>query len=286
LAEEYLFKGRVLNRSIGNNVVLLCYDLLAKLNKEHIPPDDGYYIATDVGLIIRDVVHGSKWDISISGVKTSTGIIVAQINLTDKSRLDALKLLLYIANSNPKNEVYHFYMRGDELNFGQLPTYNGGDAVLSIDETNVIGTPKISYKGSEYYNCCTVVGADNIRSYYPGTTDDNGVMISDFPDEAEHKLISDNSIANKDVGYQIARGFVKSHNVIDEPIINVTVSVDRIDYFQGQPIDVDLISYGIFGQHVIKSIKYIIGPGSKIMATFKLSNIKEATAGTLIKRLG
>lgn len=84
------------------------YDKLALLNQEYITEEyQAEWRDTDVGVIIRAIVADSKWAPDANFIRTDTGVIIEHLNFRWKSRLEAIKRLVELANSDKKRYVLY-----------------------------------------------------------------------------------------------------------------------------------------------------------------------------------
>ncbi|MFA5216851.1 hypothetical protein [Sulfuricurvum sp.] len=279
--DDRIFKGNVLTTKITpKSVQFACYDVLQALNNEHIPPNEGKYAGTDAGAIIKDIISNSGHDIDSGGIDIETGVIVDSIDLTDKSRLEAIKLLLYLViGGNDDGTIYHIYVKNDSVIFAPLPDYENQEPAVTLTDAEITDL-SVEIDGSYYFDCATVVGANGVRAYYPGKLDPENNPIPDFPDNPRHKNISDTSLIGVDACYQVARGWVRAHNEIPKKI-TVKFVPDRFDYFPGQTVEIDSARYNAYGNFILRELAWTY-ERKKTMA-FTLSSVEVLKPTTYIK---
>ena len=137
--------------------------------------------------------------------------------------------------------------------FNEEPAYllNDDGSNNGIKITNVT----TQEDGSSYYNCATCKGAGGVRAYYPGTENPQGGMEPNFPSNPVHKLINETSLQSLSSCYQVARGWVRTHNVV--PIkISTSFVPTRYDFFPGQLIEIDSSKYKAYGKYVLRDFDW------------------------------
>ena len=276
---DLIFKGKAITTNTGKTFSVKCYDPLQKLNGEHIPPNEGVWAATDAGAIIRDIISNSGHNLKAGGPSV-TGVIIDEIDLTDKSRLMAIKLLMSIVNGDPEVATYHLYTKVDEIIFAPVPEYLNDEPAITLNEDDLVkDSVKRTADGLSYFNCATCIGEDSdgneIRGYYPGELTPNKDMIPDWPVNPVHKVISSHkkSLKSVSVCYQVARGFIKSHNEVPEQITVGVISPDRFDLFPGQEAFVDAFKLGVYGSYRMSNINWSISGGNNRSMSLTLSKI-------------
>ena len=274
---DLIFKGNVLKVKTGKTITVKCYDVLEKLNKEHIPPNEGVYAGTDAGAIIKDILNNSGNSIQ-SSVNINTGYIVDEVDFTDKSRLDSIKLLIEMVNGSEDAKTFQIYTKSGVVRFDEIPDYTNDEPAITLTDEDVTNI-SVNEDGNAYYNCCTVVG-DGVRAYYPGTVNPNGGAEPDFPDDPRHKQITSNSLKGTADCYNIARGFVIGHRDIPL-IISVSFVPNRFDFFSGQLIELDVFKYRAYGKYRLKNIKWSYSLQKSM--TFILSAVEIPKLTTYIK---
>ena len=271
--EDLIFKGTVLRVTTGSTVTVKCYDILEKINKEHIPINEGTYTATDAGAIIKDILNNSGNSVE-SSVNISTGYIVPEIDLTDESRLDAIKLLISMINGSEDTKTYHLYTKNDKVIFDELPDYINDEPAITLTDDDITSITT-SEDGNSYYNCATCVG-DDVRAYYPGTINPAGGTEPNFPSNPRHKLISSNSLKSVADCYNVARGFVISHKDIPKQI-SLSFKPDRYDFFPGQLIQVDSYKYNAYGKYRLRDISWTYSLNKTMQFTLSVIEIPKLT---------
>ena len=280
MSEQSIFKGTVLDVSESNTISVKCYDGLQKLNSEHIPKNDGYYSGVDAGAIIKDIVTSSKYDLDSGGISVSTGVIISEIDLTDRTRLQALQILLHLANgANDDDKIYHLYVSGGYVIFAPLPDYSNSSPAITLTDTDIEDL-KIDRKGANYFNCATCIGKDGVRAYYPQGEGTNESPVPDFPDKPSHKLIDESSLIGVASCYAVARGWVRTHNQVPNEIDVKFVPPDRYDFFPGQEVRIDSAKRNIQNNFRIRTISWSYD--LKKTMGFKLSDVEVFNLSTYI----
>lgn len=279
--DNYIFKGKVLDVLSSSSLKVSIYDTLSALSREHISSIDGHYYGMDAAAIFKNIIFKAGNTISLQGISVSSGVIIDEIDLTDLTILDAMLLLITTINGQLQDDVYQFYIKNGEMVIAPLPSFEG-ESILDLTDANIIAITK-DVKGSEYYNCATVIGQDNIRGYYPSKVASNGDMMPDFPtDPRYHKLIKEykDVLIGTATCNLLARGFVKSHNIL-LPEISVTFRPDRYDILPGYPISVYSEKYDVDGRYRVVDVEWSYAKEKSM--TLTLSSLAKVNLADTVK---
>ena len=107
-----IFTGNRRSSNVGTETTSVeILDMLSFLATEYVT-ETKTYSGVDVGLVLKDVLKRSTWDIDTKHIDDNVGVNVDSISFTNKTRKDAIKTLIDLANSGDKS----YHIRTDEDN--------------------------------------------------------------------------------------------------------------------------------------------------------------------------
>ncbi len=281
MIQDKIFQGKAISIDQTDSITIKCYDVLTQLQRENIPSKEGKYYGMDAGAIIKDILYNSGNNPSSIGTSLDTKLLVSEIDLIDKTRLEAIQLLLTMINGAAEDKVFFMYSKNNDVIISPLPEFDG-DSVIELTDSNIKRMTK-KINGANYFNCATVIGTD-CRGYYPCKVNSDGSMMPDFPTGVRfHKLINEykDNLTGTAQTYYIARGFVRTRKII-QPELNVTIMPERFDIIPGFPLHISSEKYGVDGRFRISEVSWSYSKGSKEMS-LNISEYKSQSLADLIK---
>lgn len=96
----------------STSISIICLDALGYLTKEVLLTNPTYQ-ETDAGVVARDIIAGSSYSPPLGKISTQTRVILpSSLNLSGKSRLDAIQTILDIVNNTPNQVILQAEVNG------------------------------------------------------------------------------------------------------------------------------------------------------------------------------
>ena len=247
----------------STRVSIICLDALGYLTKEVLLTNPTYQ-ETDAGVVCRDIIAGSSYGPPLGKISTQTRVILpSSLNLSGKSRLDAIQTILDIVNNTPNQVILQAEVNGyinlvrlREVDDASLKPYIAGRLPKTAVPQDLYPTQITRDEGDlDFVNKVTVKNSElGITVTEPTTNPQNPV----------HIIVEETAATDAPTAKFFAQQILNQQGRAGSRW-NVQALPERFDIMPGQIVEFASTDGGLAGRQRVFDVSIEYAPGTATM---------------------